>query len=524
MHELGAIHDLAGRAGSYAMLSFSLDTTRSRARRAHPEGAGARRGDRDPAPLLRPRVERACRTSGPTSCSPTPSSASAAHHLRNLRRYRPHQLSEPEERVLTETNVTGGSAFQRLFTEQTSALEVPLPDRDEPALARGGPVAAPGPRPRARAARPPRRSPPRSAPGLRTRAFVFNTLLAGQGDEGPPARLPALARVAQPGQRGERRVGRGADRRGAGPLRPGAALVLAEGAPARARPARRPTTGWRRCPTRTTASPTARPRRSCSTATAPSRPSWAPRPAEFFTGGYMDGPPRPGKRGGAFCSYTVPSRAPVRDAQLHLAPARRAHDGPRAGPRRARRARAPAGHLPLHHPADARRDRLDLRREHRARAAARARARRRRAARPAGRRARRRRGRGVPPDRDEPLRGRDPHRAPRARRAVRGALRRAVARHAGRPARRHASSSTTTTASGGPTSGTSSTRRATSTPTRTATCSRCRCTGATRRRARASWSPTSTCSAPAARGRPRSSGRSWAWTSPTPASGAPGSS
>ncbi|HVG75574.1 MAG TPA: hypothetical protein VM824_09350, partial [Thermoleophilaceae bacterium] len=27
MQELGAIHDLAGRAGSYAMLSFSLDTT-----------------------------------------------------------------------------------------------------------------------------------------------------------------------------------------------------------------------------------------------------------------------------------------------------------------------------------------------------------------------------------------------------------------------------------------------------------------------------------------------------------------
>ena len=26
MHELGAIHDLAGRAGSYAVLSFSLDT------------------------------------------------------------------------------------------------------------------------------------------------------------------------------------------------------------------------------------------------------------------------------------------------------------------------------------------------------------------------------------------------------------------------------------------------------------------------------------------------------------------
>ena len=31
---------------------------------------------------------------------------------------------------------------------------------------------------------------------------------------------------------------------------------------------------------------------------------------EFFTGNYIDAPPAPGKRGGAFCSYTVPSRHP----------------------------------------------------------------------------------------------------------------------------------------------------------------------------------------------------------------------
>jgi oligoendopeptidase F len=31
---------------------------------------------------------------------------------------------------------------------------------------------------------------------------------------------------------------------------------------------------------------------------------------EFFVDGYIDGPPRPGKRGGAFCSYTVPSAHP----------------------------------------------------------------------------------------------------------------------------------------------------------------------------------------------------------------------
>ncbi len=32
--------------------------------------------------------------------------------------------------------------------------------------------------------------------------------------------------------------------------------------------------------------------------------------AGFFGNGYIDAPPRPGKRGGAFCSYTVPSQHP----------------------------------------------------------------------------------------------------------------------------------------------------------------------------------------------------------------------
>ena len=45
----------------------------------------------------------------------------------------------------------------------------------------------------------------------------------------------------------------------------------------------------------------------------------------------------PGKRGGAFCAYTVPSVAPLRDAQLHRAPPRRADARPRARPRPARR-------------------------------------------------------------------------------------------------------------------------------------------------------------------------------------------
>jgi len=47
---------------------------------------------------------------------------SHAHYLRNLRRYRPHALSESEERMVNEKNNTGRNAFGRLFSELTSSL------------------------------------------------------------------------------------------------------------------------------------------------------------------------------------------------------------------------------------------------------------------------------------------------------------------------------------------------------------------------------------------------------------------
>ena len=51
---------------------------------------------------------------------------SYAHYLRNLRRYRPHTLTEPEEKVVNEKNNTGPNAFGRLFSEITSALSFTL--------------------------------------------------------------------------------------------------------------------------------------------------------------------------------------------------------------------------------------------------------------------------------------------------------------------------------------------------------------------------------------------------------------
>ncbi|MGZ8520378.1 MAG: M3 family oligoendopeptidase, partial [Candidatus Binatia bacterium] len=44
------------------------------------------------------------------------------HYLTSLRRYRPHTLSELEEKLINEKDNTGRNAFGRLFSEVTSAL------------------------------------------------------------------------------------------------------------------------------------------------------------------------------------------------------------------------------------------------------------------------------------------------------------------------------------------------------------------------------------------------------------------
>ncbi|MGH2703828.1 MAG: M3 family oligoendopeptidase [Actinomycetota bacterium] len=61
------------------------------------------------------------------------------HHLASARRYRPHLLSEPEEKVMAEKNLAGTAAWSRLFTETTSALRPEIDGRPcslEEALAR----------------------------------------------------------------------------------------------------------------------------------------------------------------------------------------------------------------------------------------------------------------------------------------------------------------------------------------------------------------------------------------------------
>jgi oligoendopeptidase F len=193
MEELAVIYELVGRAGYYAALRFSTDT-------ADPANGALLQSVQEQetaiqttllffelewAALSDERVEELLAGDGLDFCS---------HYLRNARRYREHLLSEPEEKILAEKALTGAGAWSRLFEELTSAIEVTLPGTGElgeeklaldVALSR---LALPD--------REVRRTTAEAVtaalePGLRTRAFLFNTLLADKATDDRLRRYPS---------------------------------------------------------------------------------------------------------------------------------------------------------------------------------------------------------------------------------------------------------------------------------------------------------------------------------------------
>jgi len=59
-----------------------------------------------------------------------PDSARYRHTVEEARKFRPHQLSEPEERVLTEFSPVGNSAWTRLFEELCASIRIDLEGRE----------------------------------------------------------------------------------------------------------------------------------------------------------------------------------------------------------------------------------------------------------------------------------------------------------------------------------------------------------------------------------------------------------
>jgi oligoendopeptidase F len=181
MAELAVIYELVGRAGSYAALRFSTDTA------APANGALLQRvQERETqisttllffelewAALSDERVAELLAGEGLDFCR---------HYLRSARRYREYLLSEPEEKILVEKSLTGAGAWSRLFEELTSAIEVQLPSAGEPValdVALSNLMSGD---------RDVRRTTAEAVsaalePGLRTRAFLFNTLLADKATD-----------------------------------------------------------------------------------------------------------------------------------------------------------------------------------------------------------------------------------------------------------------------------------------------------------------------------------------------------
>ncbi len=305
---LEQLSDRIGRAGNYAMLRFSTNT-------ADPANGALlqkvqEQGAQIETKLLFFELEWAALDDARAEeLLQTPGLEHARHHLKSARRYRPHLLTEPEEKILTEKGVTGSSAWARLFSEQVSALEVDLPDADEPvaldvALTR---LMSPDADVRRTTAEAVTAS---LAPGLRTRAFIYNTLMADKAtddrlraypswissrnlsneasDESVQALLDAVRRRYDLAQRwytlkakllGVDRI-KDYDRM---------AAVVADD---------------------DTEIPWDEARDIVLDAYRSFAPSLGETAESFFTGGYIDAPTRPGKRGGAFCAYTVPSAHP----------------------------------------------------------------------------------------------------------------------------------------------------------------------------------------------------------------------
>lgn len=96
------------------------------------------------------------------------------HYLSSQRRFKPHVLSEPEEKIISEKKVTGAGAWDRLFDEVTAAMMVEIdgePISFEQATSRLHDADRETRRKAAEAITETLRD------GLRTRSFIFNTVM-----------------------------------------------------------------------------------------------------------------------------------------------------------------------------------------------------------------------------------------------------------------------------------------------------------------------------------------------------------
>jgi oligoendopeptidase F len=173
MRELEDGEDAAAKPDVYAYLLHSQNTHDPAAGRllARVREASAERGSHGvffTLELAQTSDEQAARLFA------NPESAKYRHAVEEARKFRPHQLSEPEERILTDYSPVVNSAWTRLFEELCSGITVDLdgrhlalaealtllrePDRELRRRASGAVTAA-------------------LSGDIRTRAYIFNVIL-----------------------------------------------------------------------------------------------------------------------------------------------------------------------------------------------------------------------------------------------------------------------------------------------------------------------------------------------------------
>jgi oligoendopeptidase F len=305
MGELEAINDLVGRAGSYASLRFATDT-------ADPERGALlqlvqERATEIETLMLFFELEWAAVEDDHAAELLAPNELDRyRHHLRSVRRYRPHLLSESEEKVLAEKSISSQAAWGRLFGELVAALRVDVDDTEltlDVALSRLLSPDREGRRTTADAV---------SAtlePGLRTRGFIYNTLVYDKSVEDRLRRYPHwLASRNLANEASDESV---------------MALIQAVRGrfdiPQRWYKLKAKLLGLDRLADYDRSAPVLAEDVTYTWSEARelvlgTYQSFSPLAGEvtrrFFDGQWIDAPTRPHKRGGAFCAYTVPSVHP----------------------------------------------------------------------------------------------------------------------------------------------------------------------------------------------------------------------
>ena len=316
MHLSAQLEETQGRAGYYAMLRFSENTQ-------DPERGALMMRVQERSTAIATQLVffelewAALPDERVDELLSDPRLDFCAHYLRSVRRYRDHLLTEPEERLLTEKSVSGAGAWVRLFDELTSAITVELPD-DLGGPDAGLPSGEVGLEQGLSLLQHPDRAVRQAAaaavtaglePGLRTRAFVFNTLLLDKStddrlrsypswissrnlsneasDDSVQALIDAVVGRYEIPQRWYALKAKvlGLDR-------------LADYDRMASVAEDESTIGWS----------------EASSLVLDAYDSFSPELAgvvkRFFDEGWIDAPLRPGKRPGAFCAYTVPSHHP----------------------------------------------------------------------------------------------------------------------------------------------------------------------------------------------------------------------